>query len=685
MGGRVSRWGFAVAAAALFTTTAPEHADACGCLSPPRPGPADSEFAVNQQSEQIIFEVEPGFVTAHVLIRYAGDPAKFAWIVPVPAVPELGLSESLTFGLLDQASQPRLNVVNKSLCPDPEYRCTQHPPPDCPGYFSPGGGGFGGTGAASSGTGGATGFSGAAGAAGASSGGGSGVTVIKKEQIGSYETVVFSATDAQKTVDWLQSEGFIVNDTMTPFMAPYIAGKMLFVASKLIPGAGAEEIKPLRMKYAANNPMIPLQLTAVAAEPHLTVTAFIFGKDSFEPVGHPVVKLDPKQLTASADGRVNYPMLVARSIDDAGRDGFVVEYDAAPPKPAFLNEPCCTGGGDNCAIGNDNVCQCPNADFDKADCEKTEGLTEAAAEYEALIAKHGRVTRLTTRISPEEMDFDPAFQPAAKANASGFLVLNGERNQLAGCEADIIDKTSYYAAEKRQSCASVYCGKGECATTPKGAGCVCDLGHVARTFTDLDGRESVTCVPGVAPVDFAKGGVLLPNACVLAQCGTGACVDVGGFPTCKCDPGTAAVQDPTSRTPVCTKIEETTTTSGARNYSAVLEDLKVCAPRPPQSCGRWGWLIANQYKQRQGEICDSSKPKYDTLLTPPKKPTCEEYYGPRPGGGTGATGTKPPSDAIEAAGGGCALSQSSGRTEALGVLLLSMFGFGWRRRRRQPR
>jgi hypothetical protein len=65
-------------------------AEACGCLSPP--AVTEGDYAVNQSAEQIIFEVEPGWVTAHVLIRYAGDPSQFAWIVPVPEVPELAIS-----------------------------------------------------------------------------------------------------------------------------------------------------------------------------------------------------------------------------------------------------------------------------------------------------------------------------------------------------------------------------------------------------------------------------------------------------------------------------------------------------------------------------------------------------------------------------------------------------------------
>src|SRR5258706_3661161 len=75
-------------------------AAACGCLSPP--SVPSGEYAINQNGEQIIFETEPGWVTTHVLIRYSGDPAKFASLVPVPEVPELGISPVSAFGLLDK-------------------------------------------------------------------------------------------------------------------------------------------------------------------------------------------------------------------------------------------------------------------------------------------------------------------------------------------------------------------------------------------------------------------------------------------------------------------------------------------------------------------------------------------------------------------------------------------------------
>ena len=86
----------ALLCAALWLVS-PQLAEACGCFSPPVPDPvAGDEFAVNQEAEQIIFEVPgDGTVTAHVLIRYQGKPSSFTWIVPVPSVPELALSTTI--------------------------------------------------------------------------------------------------------------------------------------------------------------------------------------------------------------------------------------------------------------------------------------------------------------------------------------------------------------------------------------------------------------------------------------------------------------------------------------------------------------------------------------------------------------------------------------------------------------
>jgi hypothetical protein len=149
---------------------------------------------------------------------------------------------------------------------------------------------------------------------------------------------------------------------------------------------------------------------------------------------------------------------------------------------------------------------------------------------------------------------------------------------------------------------------------------------VARLFTDLDGAPSVTCVPDQPPVDYGAGGLELPDACEGVQCGTGACMDVGGFATCQCDAGAAAVALPNAQVPACQPINAFTQTAGAQDYTQDLADVRVCAPTPPASCGQFGWLEQRQVS-RPGVQCESSAPNPDLFAVPPE-PTCEDLGFP---------------------------------------------------------
>lgn len=598
-------------------------AAACGCLSPPAPTLDTDEYAVNQQAEQIIFEVEEDHVVAHVLIRYAGSPESFAWIVPVPAVPELSLSSTAAFGLLDEATRPDVKVRLRDYCPVGEYRCTYPGAPDNCIWPQEN---FVDSGASGSD------------AAAPPPGSPGPVEIIDRQTIGAYDTVILAAGDAQAAVDWLQNEGFIVNSTMAPYMQPYADEGMYFVASRLVPGADVTEIRPLSMRYLGTEPMIPLRLTAVAAEPNMTITAYIYGDTLFAPSGRSLVELSDELISRDPSGRDNYPMVLARVIDQTGGDSFVAEYMGAPALPDFdQGSGCCNTEWDFCGIAFDGVCSCPGDPYDDVDCMEQTELLEGVALLDDLAQRYTRLTRLTTRMSAEDMTFDPIFS-ALPPDEPGFgrLSLQGESARLIGCEDDIIEAERYEDIMARQACASMYCGAGECVTTDVGPACVCPEGTVARKFTDLDGEESVTCVPDQHPVDYGADGQLLPDACAGILCGQGTCVDVGGFPTCRCDPGAAAALTDYPRIAPCRAIEQATGTPGAQDYSQEVPEVRVCAPAPPSDCGELGWLVESAPGGIRGEACMSSEPD-PALLSPPRPATCEDFGAitPKTGGGCG--------------------------------------------------
>jgi hypothetical protein len=586
----------------------PRISEACGCLSPPAVSSGD--YAVNQQSEQIIFEVEPGWVTAHVLIKYAGKPESFAWIIPVPEVPELGISPVSAFGLLDQMTAPDVGVTVENICPVSEWACRYHHQPSC-GDDSPWG--------ADNGAGGSFADAGALDGAGAIPP----VTVISEQVVGDYQTVTFRANEAQAATQWLRDNGFIVNQTTSIYMEPYVQANMVFIAAKLVPGAGISSIKPLKLRYRAAFPMVPLLLTAVAAEPHLTVTTFLYGNDTFRPMGHPVVEIDPQRLARDGGGRLNYPMVLSRVVDDAGGDGFVMEYRGNSPVSDVGQTGNCCGNGqyDFCGIGGNSQCECPRDEFDREDCEAEGDVIEGVALLDDLAARYTTLTRITTRISPEEMTFDPTFEREFGAPRTGRLSVRGSSPSLATCEPSVIDQERYQELEALQGCASLYCGvAGHCVTTVGGAACECMPGAVAQRFTDLDGAPSVTCVPRVPTVDLRANGEQLPDACAGISCGTGSCIDRNGVAVCACDPGTAARAGGLTA-PRCEPIEIASQTRGAADYSEPMRGLSVCAAKPP-TCGSDGWL-EKVGTTRPGAACGNVDPPAE-LTRPGPKPTCSD-------------------------------------------------------------
>ncbi|MEM9072518.1 MAG: DUF2330 domain-containing protein [Myxococcota bacterium] len=640
---------------ALIATThsllTPSAALACGCFSPPVPPPDSSNYAVNQQAEQIVFEVneEDGTVTAHVLILYQGDPESFAWLLPAPNAPELGLSEDFTFALLDELTRPQVSVRQNNVCPSPEFRCEYRdecPRPDFMRDDSPSPGGFADAGAAAD-----SGF-------GDAGGGAPPVEVISRETIGAYDTIVFSAGDTAAAVEWLQAEGFIVNETTAPFMQPYADEGMVFVAARLVPGADLDQIRPLKMTYEGLTPMIPLRITAVGTEPELAVTAYIYGDENYLPMGdHEVLNGSLLNVSDDGTGRTNYPSALSRAIDEAGGDAFIVEY-AGEPVRFFPQGGCCGGGFDACGIGGNDRCECPGDEFDATDCEAELPGFELLSD---LADRHPRMTRITTRLSAHEMTFDPMFEPGPRA--SSRLAIQGTRTSIDACRDAIADDEGEATADEladRQLCATTYCGEGECVITSSGPGCLCNEGFVARAFTDLDGSRNVTCIPAEHPVDLSAGGLEIKSSCDDTDCGAGSCIDHAGFPTCACDADHAAVAD--TPNPTCLPIAlRTGDVGGGGDYSAGLAGIDICWPEPP-SCGPNGWLVRRTGTARQGVACGWNEPTEDELR-------------PLPPLDCGFTGT----GSLRGGGEAC----SAGGAESSAPFLLAVGGvLAWIRRRR---
>ena len=97
--------GFLVLAAA---TGAPAPAEACGGTFCDQAPPGQAPMPVVQTGENVRFVMQNGWVEAHIQIQYQGDPARFAWVIPLPAKPELSVGSQVLFTILCLIAEGRL-------------------------------------------------------------------------------------------------------------------------------------------------------------------------------------------------------------------------------------------------------------------------------------------------------------------------------------------------------------------------------------------------------------------------------------------------------------------------------------------------------------------------------------------------------------------------------------------------
>jgi hypothetical protein len=333
---------------------------------------------------------------------------------------------------------------------------------------------------------------------------GPGVIVYKQQAVGPFQTVTLGGDSAQELVSWLQDNGYRISDSMLPFINFYVRDHMLFLAMKLLPDADVSDIEPVAMTYRGTEPMIPLRLTAVAAKPELGVLAFILADRRYGPRNYAEITISDDLIRFDEfGGRNNYLTLVSREIDHrGGGHAFVTEY----------------------AHGTaDLVTQLKNG-FVPPD------MKDAVAANDALVALLGRfayLTRLYTRISPEEMTVDPVFVPAS----SQVDVSN------------VHDTAADHPCVAAPACTFSYCGpKGMCLPIDaRTDGCYCESGATAMVTPTFGSQPAVYCAPVSTDVLGAVDDDGGASPCRSIDCGQGVCTLINGNPTCQCTAGHVAM------------------------------------------------------------------------------------------------------------------------------------------------
>ncbi len=271
----------------------PAEAEACGGTFCDAALP--TEMPVDQTGETILFAIDNGYVEAHVQIEYdGGDADQFAWLVPVPELPEIEVgSWRLVQAALD-GTRPVYGYDTTSLCDDSSADGTG-------GVFiaRPDGGGTT----------------------------GEDPTVVAQDVVGAFEYAVLQGGTADTVTQWLQDHAYAVADEAPAILDEYIAEGHVFVAFRLRHGQGVEDIHPVVIRYPGTEPCIPIRLTRVAAKEDMDIRALFLGQARVVPTTYRHVLLNRTRLDWLALG-ANYRELVTLAVDAPLADGraFVTEY-----------------------------------------------------------------------------------------------------------------------------------------------------------------------------------------------------------------------------------------------------------------------------------------------------------------------------------------------------------------------
>ena len=317
----------AIAMAFTIGVLAVEPAQACGgffCQNSP----------IDQNAERIIFTQNgDGTVSALIQIQYTGSAPDFSWILPLPEaigpeaieVPEDAMA---AFAELEVATDPVF------IAP-PRPSCAVQPPI----------------------------------AVAASAFVDSSVEVFASGEVGPYGFDVVGSEDPDALISWLRDNEYRVTREMEPLIDVYVEEAFVFLAMQLLPDESAQDVQPVKVTYTSERPMIPLRLTAVAANPNMSVMTWFYAQSQAVPVNYAKIEVaDAELVFFGAGASNNYRQLISQKADEFAGQAFITEY-ASPTHELAVVHPL---------------------------------LRELRDDYPY-------VTRLNTVISPEEMTVDPIF------------------------------------------------------------------------------------------------------------------------------------------------------------------------------------------------------------------------------------------------------------------------------------
>ncbi len=278
-------------------------AKACGgCFHQVNPPPEERTVVTGHR---MAFSISTTQTVLWDQVQYSGNPAEFAWVLPVLPGAVIQASHDEWFAALDAATQPVINgPVNYGSSVPPGGGC---------------GSALGGCSSASGTDDGTAGFAGG--------GGGGAVQVLSQGVVGPYETVTLKSSDPNALTEWLTAHSYDIPASIAPTLDAYVAGGFDFLALRLRPQCGVTAMQPVRIVTPGADPSLPLRMVAAGAGAQVSIVLWIIGEGRWTTQNFPAVTLADSQLTWDyAQSVSSYEPLAASLMGQQNGTSWLTEF-----------------------------------------------------------------------------------------------------------------------------------------------------------------------------------------------------------------------------------------------------------------------------------------------------------------------------------------------------------------------
>lgn len=269
------RLGFA-ALPLLASLLSPADARACGGCFHPEDQPPDQSSVV--LAHRMALSISTDVSVLWDQVQYTGSPAEFAWVLPVKPGARVEVASDAWFEALDAATSVRVIP--------PTLQCVSQTTQEVPTYY-----GY------------RRGCSGAAMSAGCAADGAAlmgtetetvteitelapqedPVTIVHQGSAGPYETVTLHSDVPGALPEWLTSHGYAIDADIQPIIDAYATEGFDFIALRLLPDKGVQQMKPVRVIQPGAMTALPLRMVAAGTGANVDLTLFVISEGRYQP------------------------------------------------------------------------------------------------------------------------------------------------------------------------------------------------------------------------------------------------------------------------------------------------------------------------------------------------------------------------------------------------------------------